>query len=362
MDIAVETDRAVIKRAGINRARIVCGLVLCLLAPATVAPATLAADAPAVRPLPAHPLIVAHRGASGYLPEHTREAYIAAIDMGADFLEIDLVLTKDGHLIARHENEISSSTDVAARYPGRKTKKTIDGKEEEGWFSEDFTLEEIRTLRAKQLLAIRDQSNNGKFLVASLDDILKLRADKLRETGRTIGLYLEPKQPAYYRSINRPLEPILISALKAQALARADSRVILHSYDAESVKLMSQLTAGPVSQLLSDQSQTTDESLAQIARYAKSIGAQKRWIVPVDANGQTQAPTDLIQRAHKMGLRVHANVFAPESQFLPASYRGDQAKEYCLFQSLGVDGVFTDTPDEAFKAFRESCPIPALNK
>lgn len=308
---------------------------------------------------PARPLVIAHRGASGYLPEHTLESYARAIDQGADYIEADLVVTKDGYLVARHENELSDTTDIALRFPNRKTTKTIDGSMVEGWFSEDFNLDELSTVRAKERLAFRDQSNNSHFHIPTIAEILTLRAAKQRETGRTIGVYIETKHPSYFRAMGLPMEEPLLSILTAWALDRPGSPVFLESFEADSVWRMGEGTAVPVIYLLAEGSpETTDESLGAIARFAEGIGPAKSLIVPVDAKGRTGPPTDLVARAHQAGLLVHPYTFRPEIQFLPVTYAGDAGKEYCQFAQLGVDGVFTDTPDLALKAFGESYPMP----
>ena len=243
-----------------------CALLLCL-----AAPAAFSAEAPS------RPLVVAHRGASGYLPEHTLEAYARAIDQGADFIEADLVVTKDGYLIARHENEISSTTDVALRYPNRRNKKVIEGHEVDGWFSEDFTLEEIATIRAKERLPFRDQANNSQFLIPTIAEILTLRAAKARETGRNIGVYIETKHPAYFRAMARPIEPALMSILKAWALDRPRSPIFLESFDADSVRRMSAASAAPVIYLLGKSgAETTDAGLLDIAKFAPGSWRKSR--------------------------------------------------------------------------------------
>ena len=327
-------------------------IVVCLVA------ATAATTLWAAEKNPTRPLIIAHRGASGYLPEHTLEAYSLAIDQGADFIEPDLVSTKDGVLIARHEPDLTETTDAAVKFPARKAKKVIDGETVEGWFSEDFTLAEIKTLRAKERVPFRDQSNNGKFLIPTFDQVLALRAAKSREKNRVIGIYPETKHPAYFKSIGLALEAPLVAALKAANLEGADAPVFLQSFEADSLKQLKTLTALPRIQLLSAAADmTTDDGLKSIAGYAQGIGPAKTMIVPVDRQGNAGAPTDLIARAHRAGLLVHPYTFRPEAQFLPVTYGGDAAKEYCQFARLGVDGLFTDTPDQALKALAESCPM-----
>jgi glycerophosphoryl diester phosphodiesterase len=340
------------------------GLVLCLTPVLPALAADAATSAPAAAPAatttsaPTRPLVVAHRGASGYMPEHTVEAYSLAIAQGADYIEADLVGTKDGYLVARHENNLADTTDVAKRFPDRKKKKVIDGKAVEGWFTEDFTLDELSTVRATERLPFRSQGYNGRYQIPTLADILVLRSAKSRELGRMIGVYIEVKHPGYFRSIGKPLEEPLISILRAWALDRPGSPVFLQAFEADSVKRMAAETSVPTIFLLSKAGpETTDEGLKAIAAYAAGIGPAKTMILPMDAKGQVGKPTDLVERAHKAGLLVHPYTFRPEVQFLPLNYGGDSAREYCQFAALGIDGLFTDTPDLALKAFRESCPM-----
>jgi glycerophosphoryl diester phosphodiesterase len=306
------------------------------------------------------PLVIAHRGASGYLPEHTLEAYTLAIEQGADFIEPDVVRTKDGALIARHENDLTETTDVAAKFPNRRAAKTIDGNKVEGWFSEDFTLAEIKTLRARERVPFRSHANDGRFQIPTIPEILALRARLSKEKGRVIGVYPETKHPGYFRSINLPLEEPLLAALKDAGLDKADAPVFLQSFEPDSLKRLAVLTPLPRIQLLVAAGEaTSDTGLAAIAMYAQGIGPAKTMIVPVDAQGRAGPPTDLVARAQKHGLAVHPYTFRPEPAFLPASYGGDPAREICAFAALKINGLFTDTPDLALKALRESCPISA---
>lgn len=306
------------------------------------------------------PLVIAHRGASGYLPEHTLESYALAVEQGADFIEPDVVRTKDGALIARHENDLTETTDVAVKFPGRRAAKMIEGKTVEGWFSEDFTLAEIKTLRAKERVPFRNHDNDGRFQIPTVPEILALRARLSAEKGRVIGVYPETKHPAYFRSINLPLEEPLLAALKDAGLDKADAPVFLQSFEPDSLKRLAALTQLPRIQLLVAAGEaTSDAGLAAIAAYAQGIGPAKTMIIPVDAQGRTGAPTDLVARAQKVGLKVHPYTFRPEPAFLPVSYEGDPAREYCQFAALKINGLFTDTPDLALKALRESCPISA---
>lgn len=316
------------------------------------------AGAGAQRPTDQHPLIIGHRGASGYLPDHTIEAYELAVAQGADFIEPDFVPTKDGYLFARHENELGRTTNVADVFPARKTKKVIEGREVEGWFSEDFTHDEMKMLRARQPFAFRDQSHNDKYQIPTLAEVLALRASLAREHKRRIGVFPELKHPEHFRAMGHPVEGWLVQIMEAWALDRAGSPLIVQAFDASSVKAMAEaMPHVPAIQLLTADADVSDAALVQIKGYADGIGPPKELIVPVK-DGRTGKPTDLIARAHKAGLTVFPYTLRPEPAFLPASYGGDSAREYCLFALLGADGIFTDTPDKALKAFHESCPIP----
>jgi glycerophosphoryl diester phosphodiesterase len=325
---------------------------------ALVAAAATGFSASAQRPSDRHPLIIGHRGASGYLPDHTIESYELAVAQGADYIEPDFVASKDGYLFARHENELSLSTNVAEVFPDKKSKRTIEGKDVEGWFSEDLTHDEIKKLRARQPFKFRDQSHNDKYGIPTLAEVLALRASLSRQHKRSIGVFPELKHPDYYRAMNFPVEHWMVQIMEAWALDRAGSPLIVQAFDAASVEQMNGLMPNITAvQLLTDEADVSDAALAKIKTYADGIGPPKTLIVPAKG-GQTGKPTDLTQRAHKLGLKVYPYTFRPEKQFLPASYAGDPAKEYCLFATLGVDGLFTDTPDRALKAYLESCPMP----
>jgi len=295
-------------------------------------------------------LIIAHRGASGHRPEHTIEAYTLAIDMGADVIEPDLVSTKDGVLIARHENEIGATTDVATKFPSRKTTKTIDGMSATGWFTEDFTLAEIKTLRANERLAFRSHAHDGQFLIPTFDEVLDLAATKSRETGRTIGVYPETKHPTYFRGINLPIEEPMLASLKKRRLTEKTSAVFIQSFEASSLQRMRPLTDARLVMLVSSPLLVTPAKLAEIRGYADGVGAEKRLVVPVGTDGKTLPPTTLVADAHAAKLFVHIWTLRKEAQFLPASYGGDMAKEAKQFADLGVDGMFTDFPDIAASA------------
>ena len=323
----------------------------------------------------APPIVIGHRGASGYRPEHTLAAYELAIDMGADYIEPDVVSTKDGVLIARHENEISGTTDVANRpeFEARKTTKIIDGKSVTGWFTEDFTLAEIKTLRAIERLPFREQSFNGLYEVPTLQEVIDLAKRKSAETGRTVGIYPETKHPTFFDSVGLSLEEPLVAILKANGYDNENSPVFIQSFEVENLKYLNTLIDVPLVQLLdaidvgadgklietkpydfvvSGDTRTyadlrTSQGLTEIATYANGIGPWKRMIVSVNANNQALPPTSLVDDAHSANLLVHPFTFRNESRYLAADYNGNQEAEYEQFFKLGVDGLFSDFPDTA---------------
>ena len=299
----------------------------------------------ALAPPPETPILIAHRGASGHRPEHTLEAYRLAVEMGADFIEPDLVSTKDGVLLARHENEIAATTDAAERFPDRKRSKVIDGQSITGWFTEDFTLAEIRTLRAKERLAFRSHAYDGKFAIPTFDEVIELAQRLGTARGRPVGVYPETKHPTYFRSIGLPLEEPLLASLEKHGWNRVDAPVFIQSFEQENLRELHKKTRVPLIQLTSDAKLTTDEALKSIAAYAKGIGPEKRLVLPVNADGSLGNPTDLVERAHRAGLLVHVWTLRADKEFLPAGYKGDAAAEFREFKRLGVDGIFSDFPD-----------------
>jgi glycerophosphoryl diester phosphodiesterase len=319
-------------------------LIVIVMALVAVA-AGLAFDTPV--DLAPRPLIIGHRGASGHRPEHTIEGYTLAIQLGADAIEPDLVSTKDGVLIARHENEIGGTTDVASKFPGRKTTKTIEGHEVTGWFTEDFTLAEIKTLRANERLPFRSHKYDGKFLIPTFEEIVQLAARKSVETHRAIAVYPETKHPAYFRGLGLALEERLVTILKAHGLTKATDAVYIQSFEADSLKRMRPLTGARLVQLLDVGGTVPD--MREIAQYADGLGPNKRLVVPVDARGLTLPPTDLVLRAHRAGLFVHVWTMASEREFLSKSYE-DPEQECRQFAAIGVDGMFTDFPGVAARA------------
>ena len=313
------------------------------------------------------PLVIAHRGASGYLPEHTLEAYALAIDQGAHFIETDLVMTRDGVLIARHENELSDTTDVAEKFPERRSTRYIDGRQVDGWFSEEFTMAEIGTLRARERLPFRNQANNGEFAIPTLGEVIQLVTARSRALGREIGIYPETKHPSHFAALGLPMEEPLVVALERYGLNRLDAPVFVQSFEVANLKKLRAMTNARLIQLIGaasgapfDQAgagadltyadMITDTGLMEIAGYADGIGPGKELIVPRDGDGNLSQPTDLIERAHAAGLVVHAYTFRSEQRYLAKPYGGDPGAEYRQFFELGIDGVFTDFPDTAIRA------------
>ena len=298
----------------------------------------------------ARPLIIGHRGASGYRPEHTLEGYRLAAQMGADFIEPDLVSTKDGILIARHENEIGGTTDAAVRFPDRRATRTVDGQSLTGWFTEDFTLAEIKTLRAKERLATRSHDYDGKFQVPTFDEVLDLAQQLGRELGRPVGVYPETKHPTYFGSIGLPLEDRLLASLTRYGWNSKDSPVFIQSFE-ENLRQIRPRTTVRLIRLLEGKV-PTDAELREITSYADGIGPNSRLVIPANADRTLKEPTDLVARAHAAGLLVHIWTLRAEPAFLSPSYHSDFVAEFRQYRELGVDGIFTDFPDVAFRALR----------
>jgi glycerophosphoryl diester phosphodiesterase len=306
----------------------------------------------------AHPIVIAHRGASGYRPEHTLASYELAIEQGADFIEPDVVSTKDGVLVARHENELGGTTDVAAHpeFADRRTTKPIDGVALSGWFTEDFTLDELRILRARERLpGVRPGSAafDGQSGIPTLQELADLVRRESERRGRTIGLYPETKHPSWFRSIGLPLEEPLVAILHAAGYLGVDAPVFIQSFQADSLQRLAGMTSLRLVQLLAAGPQAAERTdaraLAAVARYARAIGADKDLVIPRDSAGNLLAPSSLVADAHRAGLLVHAWTFRAEAAFLPANIR-DAAAEYAVFFAAGIDGVFTDQPDLAVAA------------
>ncbi len=319
------------------------------------------------------PLVIAHRGASGYRPEHTLAAYELAIQMGADYIEPDLVITQDGVLVARHENEISGTTDVATRpeFRDRQTTKMIDGQTVTGWFTEDFTLAELKTLRVKERLPhLRSTEFDGLFDIPTLVDIIELVQRQSAATGGMIGIYPETKHPTYFTAIGLSLEEPLVNILNQYGLGDRTSPVFIQSFETANLKALKQITDVSLVQLVNDIGQpydfiahpqhhdnssrtyrdlVTPQGLREIADYADAIGVNKRLIVPTGADGYLLPPTLLLDDAHAQGLQVHGWTFRNEEVFLAPDYQGNPKLEYQQFYRLGIDGLFSDFPDTALQ-------------
>jgi len=327
----------------------------------------------------AGPLVFGHRGASGYRPEHTLASYELAIRLGADVIEPDLVSTKDGVLVARHEPEISATTNVAdhPEFAARRTTKLLDGVSTTGWFTEDFTLAELRTLRAKERIPqIRPRNTlyDGRYQVPTFQEVVDLAKRASRQYGRVIGIAPETKHPTYFRRLGLPLEPALVRTLVRNGLNRPNSRVYVQSFEVGNLMALNQVlrvnlvqltsaTGAPYDFVAAGDPRTyadlvTPAGLAQVARYADVLGPDKNQIVPRDASGALLAPTTLVRDAHRAGLDVVPYTFRNENAFLPLDFRrgtdpaqyGNAFAEYELFFSLGVDGLFSDNPDTAREA------------
>jgi glycerophosphoryl diester phosphodiesterase len=309
------------------------------------------------------PIIIAHRGASGYRPEHTLAAYQLAIELGADYIEPDLVITKDGVLIARHENEISATTDIAEHpeFAHLRTTKIIDGEIITGWFTEDFTLAEIKTLRAQERIPQLRSFNttyNGIYTIPTLEEIIDLAEKKSIEKNRKIGIYPETKHPTYFQSIDLELETPLLTALE-----KTHVPVFIQSFEVSNLKTLAKKTNIPLVQLINDSGKPYDfvmsdnprtyqhmskpAGLRKIAEYAQAIGVNKNLIIPRDSQGKLISPTSLVNHAHKENLLVHAWTFRNENYFLPLDFQDNPQEEYKLFFELGIDGVFSDFIDTA---------------
>jgi glycerophosphoryl diester phosphodiesterase len=332
------------------------GIILMSLIPLSAAPAAMAAE----------PILIAHRGASGERPEHTLASYERAIDQGADYIEPDLVLTKDGVLVARHENEIGGTTDVAdhPEFADRKTSKTIDGIEMVGWFTEDFTLAELRTLRARERLPDLRPANkrfNDLYLIPTFEEILKLVRAKEAETGHRIGLYPETKHPGYFAGLGLPHQAALLDLLGRYGYQTEADPVFIQSFEVGNLKALRAATRLRLIQLVDGEGGPADlprtsyadmltvQGLTDIATYADGVGPSAALLIA------PEGPTALVGRAHDAGLQVHVWTLRMENSFLPAQYqrpddpqgRGDFAFYVRAIAATGVDGIFSDFPGQA---------------
>src|SRR5262245_46291136 len=354
------------------------------------------------------PIVIGHRGAAGHLPDHTLEGYAFAIERGADYVEPDLVATKDGHLIARHEPNLIATTDVSTHpeFAGRfRTGVMIDGFPQDGWFASDFTLAEIKTLRAVQPFPERPQVFNGKFQIPTLEEIIDLVKLKSKDVGRTIGIYPETKHPTYHTSIGLPLEGRLVQILSAAGWNDRKAPVFIQSFEPSSLIALRPMTGVRLIQLIDANDVNadgtldftapfdrpydwtvsgnptllarrfdflvSDAGLREVKTYADGIGPWKRYLVSTaavdsnhdgtvgDENGDGKIdeadrsllpPSSVIARAHALGLLVHTWTFRSEQFRLAAQYAGNPVNEYAQFYGLGIDGVFSDFPDTAVTA------------
>ncbi|OEU88762.1 glycerophosphodiester phosphodiesterase [Streptomyces abyssalis] len=326
------------------------------------------------------PAVVAHRGASGYRPEHTFGSYQLALDMGADVIEQDLVPTKDGHLVCRHENDITATTDVAdhPEFAGRKTTKKVDGKDLTGWFTEDFTLAELHTLRAKERIPQTRQRNtlyDGRWEVPLFEDVLKWAHKEGKRRGRPVWLHIETKHPTYFRKLGLELEPRLAKLLRKYGRHREDSPNFVQSFEPSSIQKLKKLVRCPGVCLLDapasrpwdfveagDPRTVADlvkpEGLKWIARFADGIGPVVDLVIPKNPDGSLGEPTTLVRDAHARGLVLHPYTMRNENTFLPADFRrgtdpnayGDAFGAFSAYFKTGIDGIFTDNPDTGLLA------------
>ncbi|ORT59926.1 glycerophosphodiester phosphodiesterase [Streptomyces sp. CB03238] len=326
------------------------------------------------------PTVIAHRGASGYRPEHTLGSYQLALDMGADVIEQDLVPTKDGHLVCRHENDITGTTDVAdhPEFASRRTTKTVDGTSLTGWFTEDFTLAELKTLRAKERIPGTRQENtvyDGRWTIPTFEEVLRWAEKEGRRRGRPIWLYVETKHPTYFRGLGLGLEEPLAKLLRRYGRHGADSPTFLQSFEPTSMQRMAKLVSTPRVVLLwtaddrpwdfreaGDPRTVADlitpEGLKWIASYAQGIGPLLDLVIPKSKDGKLGKPTTLVRDAHAKGLVLHPYTLRNENSFLPADFRrgtdpaayGDVFGAYKAYFATGIDGIFTDQPDTGLLA------------
>jgi glycerophosphoryl diester phosphodiesterase len=316
------------------------------------------------------PIVIAHRGASGERPEHTIAGYKLAIELGADYIEPDLVLTKDGVLVARHENEISETTDVTAHpeFAGRKATKTIDGQEVTGWFTEDFTLAELKTLRARERLPkLRSTEYDGQFEIPTFEEILTFLAEANKGRKKPVGVYPETKHPSYFASIGLPHEAPLLAMLGRFGYRGRSAPVFIQSFEVGNLKALHAKSDLPLIQLMDGEghpadtpgtsyaAMTSPAGLKAIAAYAVGIGPNKAMVIPRGALGTLGDPTTLVRDAHAAGLKVHPWTFRRENYFLPLGDKGginpaghgDLAAEIDAYLKTGIDGLFSDNPREA---------------
>ncbi|MBU7599926.1 glycerophosphodiester phosphodiesterase [Streptomyces sp. P38-E01] len=326
------------------------------------------------------PTVVAHRGASGYRPEHTLGSYQFALDMGADVIEQDLVPTKDGHLVCRHENDITATTDVAdhPEFADRRTTKSVDGVEYTGWFTEDFTLAELKTLRATERIPKQRPNNtlyNGRWDVPTFEEVLRWARTEGRKRGRPVWLYVETKHPTHFRKLGLGLEKPLVRLLRKYGLDGRRAPLFLQSFEPSSIErlreqvdtpgvvLLSTIDSRPWDFVESGDPRTvrdliTPAGLREIASYAQGIGPELSLVIPRREDGTLGEPTTLVRDAHARGLVLHPYTLRNENSFLPAEFRrgedpnafGDAFGALRAYFDTGIDGIFADHPDTALYA------------
>ncbi len=327
----------------------------------------------------AEPIVIGHRGASGYRPEHTLAAYELAIEQCADYIEPDLVSTSDGVLVARHENEIGGTTDVEdhPEFADRRTTKSIDGSAITGWFTEDFTYAELSTLRAEERIPDLRPDNtdyDGQFAIPTLQEVIDLAQASETCDGEPVGIYPETKHPTYFDSVGLSMEEPLVEALEANGYEDASDEVIVQSFEISNLRELDGMTDVMLAQLMgcsggpADQPGTTYAQMATragmrtVATYADGVGLCKDLVIPRRADGSLGKPTRVVKDAHRAGLVAHAWTFRAENAFLPADFRssddpaehGDLVAEVRAFLRTGLDGVFSDHPDLAVEAVEGS--------
>ncbi|MFE1194460.1 glycerophosphodiester phosphodiesterase [Streptomyces olivaceoviridis] len=327
------------------------------------------------------PTIIGHRGASGYRPEHTFGSYELALDLGADVVEAgDLVPTKDGHLVCRHEPEIGGTTDVASHpeFADRRTTKVLDGVPTTGWFTEDFTLAELKTLRAVERIPANRPHNtlyNGRWEIPTFEEVLRWQDEQTRKRGKQVWIYPETKHPTYFRKLGLGLEERVAKLLHKYGKDGRNSPVILQSFEPSSIQRLNRLVDNPLVVLLSSANSrpydfveandlrtvadlVTPKGLREIAGYAQGIGPTLDLVIPKKADGTLAEPTTLVSDAHKVGLVLHPYTMRNENPFLPAEYRkgtaadayGDVFGAFKTYFATGIDGVFTDNADTGLLA------------
>ncbi len=370
----------------------------------SIASVALRADHDERRAREPHPLVIGHRGSPGYMPEHTLASYALAIELGADYIEPDLVMTRDGELIARHEPNLTATTDVSRHreFAGRRTTKVVDGFPEQGWFASDFTLAEIRTLRAVQTMpGERYTGIDGVFPIPTFREVIRLAKAKSAQKGRIIGVYPETKHPTYHRDLKRPLEDAIVRVLRSEGWDDDRAPVFIQSFEQGNLRYLNTITGVRLIQLVDGDSVdaeghvtfaapfdrpydwtragrtdefgflTTPQGLVEVASYADGIGPWKPYLLravlqDADHNGQPDdlngdgviddrdrtvvGPTEVIEDAHARGLVVHSWTFRSEARRLAATFAGSPANEYRAYYEAGIDGVFADFPDDAYAA------------